>query len=89
MTKPIEGGSAFPCGNSGMSISYDDGHTEWQYPGSSGMSLREYYIGQALAGLSANVELNTSSGKQIAGLAIEQADALMKLLSEEAKEPKP
>jgi hypothetical protein len=97
VSKPIEGGSAFPCGNSGMSISYDDGHTEWQYPGSSGMSLRQYYIGQALAGFCANSSVTSREDKHrdlahadwIAGQAIEQADALMKRLSEEAKEPKP
>jgi hypothetical protein len=89
VTKPIEGGSAFPHGPGGMSMTCPDGYTHHQLPGSQGLSLREYYIGQALAGLCANVELNTSSGKQIAGLAIEQADALMKLLSDESKEPKP
>lgn len=51
MSKINDGGSAFPCGPSGMSISYDDGRTEHQYPGSPGMSLRDWFAGQALAGL--------------------------------------
>ena len=47
MTQPNDGGPAFPCGPSGMSISYDDGRTEHQYPGSPGMSLRDWFAGQA------------------------------------------
>lgn len=46
-----DGGPAFPCGPSGMSISYDDGRTEHQYPGSPGMSLRDWFAGQALQGI--------------------------------------
>ena len=42
-----DGGPAFPCGPSGMSISYDDGRTEHQYPGSPGMSLRDWFASHA------------------------------------------
>ena len=47
MTQPNDGGPAFPCGPSGMSISYDDGRTEHQYPGSPGVSLRDWLASHA------------------------------------------
>jgi hypothetical protein len=89
VTKPIEGGSAFPHGPGGMSMTCPDGYTHHQLPGSQGMSLRQWYIGQALAGLCANPVLAQYSISEVVGKAISRADALMTLLSDESKEPKP
>lgn len=69
--KPNDGGPAFP-----FSI-----HPEHGYgPGESinqGMSLREYYAGQAMAGLLASDDVTTPDHDWIAGQAVEQADALI------------
>lgn len=79
--KPIEGEPAFPNGPSGMSIHYEDGRVEHQYPGSPGMSERRYYIGQALAGICANPESLKEDFVHYPGeMAIAQVDYLMSLL---------
>ena len=80
MTQPNDGGPAFPCGPSGMSISYDDGRTEHQYPGSPGMSLRDWFAGQALAGIMANAKLVgvlAVSNQDPASCAYEMAEFMM------------
>ena len=83
MTQPNDGGPAFPCGPHGMSISYDDGRTEHQYPGSPGMSLRDWLVGQALAGLCANqASYEEDTIEDRARLAIVQADETLKLIQE-------
>lgn len=88
MEKPIEGKPAFPNGPSGMSIHYDDGHVEHQYPGCEGMSLRQWYIGKALQGFCANPDLMHHVSEGIARLAIEHADAVMSILYPQSeKEP--
>lgn len=88
MEKPIEGEPAFPNGPSGMSIHYDNGHVEHQYPGCEGMSLRQWYIGQALAGYCASHQYCGSEYGQLAKIAIQQADAVMSLLyPQPTKEP--
>lgn len=72
---------AFPNGPSGMSIHFDDGRVEHQYPGSPGMSLREWYIGQALMGICANPESRKEDFVHYPGeMAIAQVDHLMSLL---------
>lgn len=86
MSNPIEGEPAFPNGPSGMSIHYDDGHIEHQYPGSPGMTLRQWYIGQALMGFNANPNFSHAQADDIALLAIHQADHVMKQLYPQPKE---
>jgi hypothetical protein len=49
---------------------------------STGMTLRQYFIGQALAGSS--VMLNDTPERFVAQWAIEVADSVIKLLDEEA-----
>ena len=72
---------AFPNGPHGGSIHYDNGHVEHQYPGSPGMSLREWYIGQALMGICANPESMKEDFVHYPGeMAIAQVDHLMSLL---------
>lgn len=52
------------------------------FPGRSthGLSERRYYIGKALQGFCANPEMSLTSGESIAVMAIQQANALMRLL---------
>jgi hypothetical protein len=87
MAKPIEGGSAFP--HPQLEIFDEARHDYDSKDACQGMSLRQWYIGQALAGLCANPDYPDETEEAIAFSAIEQADALMKLLSEESKGPKP
>ena len=42
---------AFPHGPLGASFTGEDGYTSHQGPASAGMSLRDYFAGQALTGL--------------------------------------
>lgn len=84
--KPIEGEPAFPNGPSGMSIHYEDGRVEHQYPGSPGMSLRQWYIGQALAGICANPNRSHWKANGAAAEAIKIADAVMQILYPQPKE---
>ena len=84
--KSIEGEPAFPNGPHGGSIHYEDGHVEHQYPGSPGMSLRQWYIGKALQGLCANPNLTQNKAELIGELSIYQADAVMALLYPQPKE---
>lgn len=85
--KPIEGEPAFPNGPHGGSIHYDDGHVEHQYPGSPGMSLRQWYIGQALMGICANPNSLKEDFVHYPGeMAIAQVDHLMQLLYPQPKE---
>ena len=63
MDKPNDGGPAFPCTDA-------KGFT------SEGMSLRDYFAGQALAGLLACMK-TTGSKKEFAMDAYTQADAML------------
>lgn len=45
-----------------------------------GMSLRQWYIGKALGGLCAHPDIHILPAEEIARLAIENADAVMRLL---------
>ena len=49
-----DGGPAFPHGPLGDSITFDDGRTSHQWPAHAGMTLRDWFAGQALCGLLAN-----------------------------------
>ena len=84
--KPIEGEPAFPNGPHGGSIHYEDGHVEHQYPGSSGMTLRQWYIGQALAGICANPNRSHWKANGAAAEAIKIADSIMQILYPQPKE---
>jgi hypothetical protein len=81
MSKPIEGEPAFPSPPVGTGDPRDGMTT-----GSPGMSLREWYIGQALQGLCANPDLAQNKAELIGELSIYQADAVMSLLYPQPKE---
>jgi hypothetical protein len=81
MSKPIEGEPAFPSPAVGTGDPRDGMTT-----GHAGMSLRQYYIGQALQGFCANPDLTQASYRDVAGRAITQADEIMKLLYPQPKE---
>ena len=70
MTNKHNGGAAFP--NSGYAVSSG----EYVYP-SSGMTLRDYFAGQALAGLIASPEHTLHEATVLAGAAYIAADAML------------
>jgi len=76
MTTPInDGGPAFPTSPSGDSMQFEDGRISHQYPAMSGMSLRDWFAGQALASrgmYSANVREN-----EVAAECYQIADAML------------
>jgi hypothetical protein len=78
MSTPINnGGSAFPCGPSGTQITGDDGHSWWQFPASDGMSLRDWFAGQALAGLTNGARGTGWRKSELAKDAFAFADAML------------
>ena len=79
--KPIEGEPAFPSPPAGTGDP-SDGMTT----GSPGMSLRQYYIGQALQGFCANPNFSHAQADDIALLVLHQADHIMKALYPQPKE---
>jgi hypothetical protein len=93
MSDPInDGGPAFPHGPLGDSITFDDGRTSHQWPACAGMTLRDWFAGQALNGSLASQnpksfwafagnpdETNSDKAKKgIAVLCYEIADAMLK-----------
>lgn len=44
-----DGGPAFPCPVGGSSFMDQSGYTTWQFPGAQGLSLRDWFAGQAIA----------------------------------------
>jgi len=88
MSKPInDGGGAFP----GPSDYRQDGSPI--YMGQTGMTLRDYFAGQALAGWLAsygeNMEHPSANGtiETVAKHAYEMADAMLAARSKEGREP--
>lgn len=53
------------------------GHGNHEQGGCEGMSLRDWFAGQAMAGLSANPELTDRNYAEMAEYAYSQADALL------------
>ena len=73
MNTPPDGGPAFPVPNDVREI--DDGTGTIQ----AGMSLRDWFAGQALAGLCASTTHDDSPGTALlATWAYQQADAMLK-----------
>ena len=79
--KPIEGEPAFPSPPVGTGDPRDGMTT-----GSPGMSLRQWYIGQALMGFNANPNFAHAQAEDLAVLAEHQADHVMRLLYPQPKE---
>jgi hypothetical protein len=79
--KPIEGEPAFPSPPVGTGDPRD-GMTS----GYLGMTLREWYIGQALMGICANPNRSHWKANGAAAEAIKLADAVMSLLYHQPKE---
>ena len=81
MSKPIEGEPAFPSPPVGTGDPRDGMTT-----GHAGMTLRQWYIGQALAGFCANPDFSHNNNDSIGQLSIDHADAVMSLLYPQPKE---
>ena len=79
--KPIEGEPAFPSPPVGTGDPRDGMTT-----GSPGMTLRQWYIGQALMGICANPNRSHWKANGAAAEAIKNADAVMQLLYPQPKE---
>ena len=73
MDKPIEGEPAFSSDRFGM----------------SGMSLRQYYIGQALMGFCANPRFANAAAEDVALIAVTQADYVMQFLYSQTEKKEP
>ena len=72
MSEPKYTGSAFPIEGGELSGLYPD----------PGMSLRDWFAGQALAGFSANPQWLDDSWAETAEAAYEQADAMIRARGE-------
>ena len=66
MTNSDDGGTAFPCAGSEDDL--------WQ----SGMMLRDWFAGKALAGLAVNNSRGSGADKMMAEQAYRIADAMLK-----------
>ena len=75
--------TAFPHGPMGDSMTFEDGRTNWQYPGRPGMSLRDWFAGMAMQGRLADGDGDVYSEQLIAETSYCMADAMM-----EAREAK-
>jgi hypothetical protein len=85
--KPNDGGAAFPSGPMGDMFTGDDGRSWHQWPGTCGMSLRDYFAAAALQGIRSANLMTRDAGKNfdrmwssdsIAQLAYADADAMLK-----------
>lgn len=73
MSEPInDGGPAFPVLNSG----YNTVSKKWEPIGPIGMSLRDWFAGQALAGLMANPEYG-GTAEEAAVYSLKASDAML------------
>lgn len=81
-----DGGPAFPHGPLGDSMHFEDGRVTHQYPAGLGMSLRDWFAGQALPAIMADHEtlmvvcksIECSSEDAAAHMAYMHADAMLK-----------
>lgn len=75
-----DGGPAFPHGPLGDTMHGEEGRVWHQFPAGAGMTLRDYFAGQAIAGvIRSTVEADSaavlSESADATGLAIEQVIA--------------
>lgn len=78
MNNPIDDGPAFPHPEFAADVVMSDGRKAARvYPPQSGMSLRDWFAGQALAGMQSSVACNWTN-EQFAQEAYKQADAMLK-----------
>ena len=77
MTDTHDGGPAFP----GKTIVRNGMHSTKRL-NNTGMSLRDYFAGQALAGILSNPNIENAFFKIDAGLAYDAADAMLAARSE-------
>ena len=73
MSKNDDGGPAFP-----RTLVTNDGTSSIAY---RGMSLRDYFAGQALVGMLGNPMYDENSSANVAQQAVVQADAMLKALN--------
>jgi hypothetical protein len=77
--KPNDGGAAFPSGPMGGEFHGEDGYVCHQWPGTCGMSLREYFAASSMQGLRASLGYQWESD-MVAKMALADADALLKAM---------
>jgi len=88
-----DGGPAFPGGPFGDTMRGEDGRVRHQYPATEGMSLRDWFAGQALNSLlsmpttHANFANKKLTSLEIAGAAYEWADAMIFARTAHLKSP--
>jgi hypothetical protein len=75
-----DGGPAMPCPVGGSSFTGPDGYTSWQYPGSQGLSLRDYFAAKAMQELVRHrerMQTETYTRPELAQEAYHYADAMI------------
>lgn len=78
-TQHNDGGPAFPHPEFVIDVTLEDGRRAARvYDANPGMSLRDWFAGQALAGLLANPNYGAPTPKQDASQAYQSADAMLK-----------
>ena len=80
-TQHNDGGPAFPRVFSATMRGYS-AKVEQEFPAQSGMSLRDWFAGQALTGLLTNYHEHSNTLEECAGLAVLAADAVLKAREE-------
>lgn len=84
--EPItDGGPAFPTRAIEHYISDGKGHVEPVFRDTGGMSLRDWFAGQALTYLAHRKDINIRDADHIAALSFQMADVM---LAQRAKEPR-
>lgn len=75
MSTPNDGGPAFPAPP--VSLKNRDG-SEWTVFGGQGMTLRDYFAAQVLAGWCANSSAKFTPWNEVSAAAFAAADAMLK-----------
>lgn len=81
MSKKYDGGPAFPRGPVHVK---PDNDRDYVIPGNSGMTLRDWFAGQALARLVSGDGPQLETWEHVAAAAYDAADAMLKARASEA-----
>lgn len=77
--------SAFPYQNLGDTSTGEDGYTRHQFPGSPGMTYRQYLAANIAAGAAASETENAFTEAEFIELVLQRTDALIAALEKEGQ----